>query len=66
MDDKARLWLARGCTLVWIVWPRYQAIDVWRRGDQAARKVLHPGDQLEGEDVLPGLLYAVSKMVGLA
>ena len=28
--DKARLWLARGVRIVWVVWPRRRAIDVGR------------------------------------
>lgn len=64
MADKARLWLARGCKLVWVVWPRYQTIDVWRPGDQEKRQTLRPGDELDGADVMPGFRYPVSKVFG--
>jgi Uma2 family endonuclease len=62
MEDKARLWLARGCKLVWVVWPRYQTIDVWRADDQEARQTLRPGDDLDGDDVMPGFRYPVSNL----
>lgn len=64
MTDKARLWLARGCKMVWIVWPRYHTIDVWRSGDQEPRQTLRPGDELDGDDVMPGFRYAVSNVFG--
>jgi hypothetical protein len=65
MADKARLWLARGCKLVWVVWPRQRTIDVWRPGDQEARLTLRPGDDLDGDDVMPGFRYPVSKLFGI-
>lgn len=61
MADKARLWLARGCKLVWVVWPRYQTIDVWHPGDQEPTRTLRPGDDLDGDDVMPGFRYPVAK-----
>lgn len=64
MADKARLWLARGCKLVWVVWPRHQTIDVWRPGDQEKRQTLRSGDELDGADVMPGFRYPVSKVFG--
>jgi Uma2 family endonuclease len=63
MADKARLWLARGCRLVWVVWPRYRRVDVWRPGDQEPGEKLHQGDDLMGGDVMPGFQYAVSKVL---
>lgn len=62
MEDKARLWLARGCKLVWIVWPDKRAIDVWRTSDQRPHHTLHPGDALDGEAILPGFRYPVNKI----
>ena len=65
MADKARLWLARGCLLVWVVWPCYRTIDVWRPGDQEPRRKLQPGEELDGEDVMPGFHYPVSRAFGM-
>lgn len=64
MADKARLWLARGCGLVWVVWPRYHTIDIWRPGDQEPGQTLRSGDALNGSDVMPGFCYSVSKVFG--
>ena len=60
LADKARLWLARGVRVVWVVWPRRRAIDVWTPGDQEPRQ-LGPGDELDGGDVLPGFRYPVAE-----
>ena len=59
MADKARLWTSRGVRLCWIQWPASRTIDVWHPGDQGPR-TLHPRDELDGEDVLPGLRCPVS------
>jgi Uma2 family endonuclease len=60
LADKARLWLTRGVRVVWVVWPRRRAIDVWTPGDQEPRQ-LGPGDELDGGDVLPGFRYPVAE-----
>jgi Uma2 family endonuclease len=64
MTDKARLWLARGCRLVWVVWPRHRTIDVWHSDDREPHQTLQPGDDLDGEDVLPGFHYPVANIFG--
>ena len=50
---KARLWLARGVRLVWVLWPRRHAIDVWTPGTPEPSR-LGFGDELDGGDVVPG------------
>jgi len=65
MDDKARSWLARGCRLVWVVWPRYGTIDVWWSGDGEPGGTLGAGDELDGDDVMPGFRYPVSRVFGM-
>jgi Uma2 family endonuclease len=64
MADKERLWLSRGCHLVWVVWPRHRTIDVWHPGDREPHQTLQPGDDLDGEDVLPGFRYPVANVFG--
>ena len=64
MDEKARAWLARGCRLVWVVWPRYGTVDVWRPGDDEPSGTLGPGDELDGDNVMPGFRYPVSRVFG--
>jgi len=61
LAEKARLYLANGTRLVWVVWPSSGHIDVWhadRSGGPAA--TLNASDTLEGEDVVPGFQYPVA------
>ena len=57
---KARRYLDGGTRLVWIVWPQDRRIDVWRRGDTTASNALRDGDELDGEDVVPGFHHPVA------
>ena len=41
--------------------PRYKTIEVWLPGDTVPRQTLHPGDDLDGADVLPGFRYPVAR-----
>lgn len=63
MAEKAQRYLAAGVRLVWIIWPRYQQVDVWRlgAGQQPAAK-LGLGDALDGLDVLPGFTYPLERL----
>jgi Uma2 family endonuclease len=56
MDVKARLYIASGVRLVWVVWPEARTVDVWR---EAGTTSLSEGDTLDGGDVLPGLAIPV-------
>lgn len=66
MDAKARAWLAAGVSLVWIVWPATQQVDVWHHIDTDApdRPVptLGTGDALDGLNVLPGFTYPLADL----
>ncbi len=60
MAAKARLYLAGGTRLVWVVWPSSGHIDVWRSGHTDGPVVtLNTRDSLNGEDVAPGFTYPV-------
>jgi len=59
MAGKARLWTSRGVRLCWIQWPERGTIDVWRPG-AAVPHTLTLGDDLDGEDVLPGFRCPVA------
>jgi Uma2 family endonuclease len=63
MAEKAQRYLAAGVRLVWIIWPRYQQVDVWRLGarQQPAAK-LGRGDALNGLDILPGFTYPLERL----
>lgn len=62
MTAKAVRYLDAGTRLVWIAWPRYRQVDVWRAGSNQPAVTLNVGDRLEGEDVLPGFTYAVADL----
>jgi Uma2 family endonuclease len=56
VNDKARLWLAGGVKLVWILWPALRRVDVWRPGDTAPSDTLGMADALDGGSVAPFVL----------
>jgi len=61
MGAKARLYLTFGTRLVWVIWPRYQRVDVWRPGDDTPR-ALGVADTLDGADVVPGFTYQIARL----
>jgi len=61
MAAKAQLYLAFGTRLVWVIWPRYRRVDVWRSGDDTPT-LLGVDDTLSGEDVVPGFTYPIAHL----
>ena len=61
MRKKAEQYLNAGTSLVWVVWPRWRQVDVWRPG-AAAPMTLEVGDTLDGEGVVPGFTYPVADL----
>jgi len=61
MKAKADRYLAGGTSLVWVVWPKRQQVDVWRAGD-GEPTTLGVGDTLDGEGVVPGFTYAIADL----
>ena len=61
MAAKAQIYLAFGTRLVWVIWPRYQRVDVWRPGDDTPTP-LGVEDTLSGEDVVPGFSYSIARL----
>ncbi len=61
MAAKAKTYLAFGTRLVWVIWPRYTRVDVWRPGDEAPTP-LGVDDALDGEDVVPGFTYSIARL----
>jgi Uma2 family endonuclease len=51
MAAKAKVYLAAGTRLVWVVWPKYRQVVV-----------LDGTSTLSGEDVLPGFSYAAASL----
>lgn len=57
MREKAIYYLANGAKLVWLVYPRKRIIEIYHANGDI--DILHDGDTLSGEDVLPGFTLAV-------
>jgi Uma2 family endonuclease len=58
VEDKVADWLDAGVPLVWVVWPRFRTIHVYRSPQNI--RILTEHDTLDGEDVLPGFSLPVS------
>lgn len=62
MAAKARRYLAAGVRLAWMVWPKYQQVDVWRPAATQPVASLGSEEQLDGLDALPGFSYPVASL----
>jgi Uma2 family endonuclease len=62
MNAKALRYLAAGVRLVWLVWPTYQQVEVWRPGSTAPVTTLGIADALDGLDVVPGFAYPLAQL----
>jgi len=60
LGRKAQRYLDAGVRIVWIVWPRWQQVDVWRPGDEKPSTTLGVEGVLQGEDVVPGFSCPVA------
>jgi Uma2 family endonuclease len=60
IDEKLDTYQRFGVPLIWVFWPRRQAITVYAAG-QPIRE-LTAGDELDGGDVLPGFRVAVADL----
>ena len=54
-------YLEAGTRLVWVIWPRWQEVNLWRVGDDTPT-TLTVADELDGEDVVPGFTYPVADL----
>ncbi len=61
MAAKAKTYLSFGTRLVWVVWPRYERVDVWHPSDETPT-ALGVDDTLDGEDVVPGFTYPIADL----
>ncbi len=57
---KVREYLAAGVRLVWVFWPKYQAVSVHASG--APTRELSPDDELDGGDLLPDFRVGVAAL----
>ena len=62
LREKARMYLRHGTTVVWIVMPATQSVEVWHRqaDGRFEHSVLEQTDTLSGEDILPGFELELS------
>ena len=61
MAAKAQFYLRFGTRLVWVIWPRYKRVDVWRLGPGAPTPC-GVDDTLDGEDVVPSFTYPIARL----
>jgi Uma2 family endonuclease len=61
--EKARRYLRAGTRVVWVVWPQSTHVDVWHADVLTGPvRALTMNDSLDGEDVIPGFVYAVAEL----
>jgi Uma2 family endonuclease len=58
--DKARRWLAAGCEMVWVVYPRGRSVTVYKSLDDV--RILTGNSMLDGGEVLPGFSYPLAEL----
>ncbi len=58
VHDKAQMWLRHGVRLVWVVHPDTRTVDAHR--EDGTVETLRGDDSLDGLDVLPGFVCAIS------
>jgi len=59
---KTQEWLDAGCRRVWVIDPQTHTITVYESREKTV--VLRIGDQLRGEDVVPGFRLPVAEVFG--
>lgn len=60
VEDKIQQWLTAGCRQVWIVSPTRQTITIHQNSAQP--QVLHPNDDIQSPDLLPGFRVKVKDL----
>lgn len=58
--EKMDEYFTSGCRLVWLVSPPDQTVMIYRNEQRS--RILHVGDLLEGEDVIPGFTMPVAAL----
>ncbi len=58
--NKVRDYLASGTRLVWVLWPKSRSVTVYTPDGQG--RELGPEEELDGDDVLPGLRAPVASL----
>jgi Uma2 family endonuclease len=58
VEEKVDEWLAAGTTLVWVLNPKRKRVTVYRAPRSVT--ILEAGDELDGQDVVPGFKCGVA------
>jgi Uma2 family endonuclease len=58
--EKVQEYLAAGARLVWVALPRSKSIMVYHPNGEI--KILREGEELQGEDVLPGFVCRLKQI----
>ena len=60
MRDKAQRYMRLGTSLVWIIMPANQRVEIHR--SHLPAETLEPGDSLSGDDILPGFELEIRRL----
>ena len=60
-QDKMREYLDNGARLGWLIDPQQQRVEIFRQGRE--REILENPTQLSGEDVLPGFVLILRRIL---
>ena len=61
VESKADQWLEAGSAAVWVIWPATRSVTVHRRAGERP-EILHEGDTLAGESLIPGFACPIDKL----
>ena len=62
LQRKMRLWMDGGARLGWLIDPQNRRVYIYRAGQAEPERRENP-ETLDGEDVLPGFLFAVRRYI---
>ncbi len=59
VNDKAAMWLAHGTVEVWVVDPRRETVQIFKKGSEVT---LNTSDEIDGGDLLPDFRLPLEKL----
>lgn len=67
LAERARVWLAAGAQVVWVIWPARRQVDIWRSSPdtsapapEVVTRSMH--ESIQGDPALPGFSYPVAHL----
>jgi len=61
IQDKMKEYLDNGARLGWLIDPQQQRVEIYRQGEE--KEILENPTELSGEDVLPGFVLTLSRIL---